>query len=77
MYLLELDNVSKSYGLLQALKSLTVVCEPGRIGLLGPNGAGKSTLLKVMLGLLPFEGRSQVLGYDSRTRPFELRARVG
>ncbi|HEY3356328.1 MAG TPA: ABC transporter ATP-binding protein [Polyangia bacterium] len=77
MKLLELDNVSKSYGLLQALKSLTLSCETGSIGLLGPNGAGKSTLLKCMLGLLPFDGRSQVLGYDSRDQALDLRARVG
>jgi ABC-2 type transport system ATP-binding protein len=77
MKLLELDNLSKSYGLLQALKTLTLSCEPGSIGLLGPNGAGKSTLLQCMLGLLPFDGRSQVLGYDSRDQALELRARVG
>jgi len=75
--LLDLDNVSKSYGLLQALKGLTLECDTGSIGLLGPNGAGKSTLLKLMLGLLPFEGRAQVLGYDSRDQALDLRARVG
>jgi ABC-2 type transport system ATP-binding protein len=77
MHLFELDNLSKFYGLLQALKSVTLTCEAGSIGLLGPNGAGKSTLLKVMLGLLPFEGRSQVLGYDSGDEALDLRARVG
>ncbi len=32
------------------------------IALIGPNGAGKTTLLRVLLGLLPYQGRVQVLG---------------
>jgi ABC-2 type transport system ATP-binding protein len=75
--LLDLDAVSKFYGPLQALRSITLECETGTVGLLGPNGAGKSTLLKVALGLLPFEGRSRVLGLDSREQALDLRARVG
>ena len=77
MKLLDLDNVSKFFGQLQALKDVTLDCETGTLGLLGPNGAGKSTLLKVMLGLLDFDGKSQVLGLDSRDEALDLRARVG
>jgi len=51
--LIELQNVSRTFGAFTALDDITLVLPPGRIGLLGPNGAGKSTLLKVLMGLLP------------------------
>jgi len=61
--LIDLHNVSRSYGAYTALQPLTLQLPPGRIGLLGPNGAGKSTLLKILLGLLPpSSGHGTVLG---------------
>jgi ABC-2 type transport system ATP-binding protein len=65
--LIELHDVSRWYGALQALRGVTFRLAPGRIGLLGPNGAGKSTLLKILLGLLsPSSGTVRVLGRDVR-----------
>lgn len=75
--LLELQNVRKRYGVIEALRGLTAAIDGKKIGLLGPNGAGKSTLLKSMLGLTSFEGTARVLGLDPKTRPFEIRDRVG
>lgn len=50
---ISLDNVSRNYGKVQALKGLTFRLEPGeRCALLGPNGAGKTTTLKILVGLL-------------------------
>lgn len=50
--LLELDNVSKSYGELHLLRDTTIQIERGdKIGLIGANGKGKSTLLRVMAGM--------------------------
>jgi len=47
-------------------------------GFLGRNGAGKTTMIRLLLGLLePTGGRSQVLGFDSATRPDEVRKRCG
>jgi len=51
--LIELHNVTRTFGAFTALDDITLSLPPGRIGLLGPNGAGKSTLLKVLMGLIP------------------------
>lgn len=51
MPLLELQNLSKSYGSTQALSDASLVVEPGEIvALMGANGAGKSTLVKILAG---------------------------
>ena len=60
--LLELDNLSRSYGEFHALRGLTTRLEPGRIGLLGPNGAGKSTTLKNISRLL--KGSSGAISFE-------------
>ena len=75
--LLELRNVRKSYGKVQALAGVTASISGQVIGLLGPNGAGKSTLLKCMLGLIQYTGEAQVLGLSSTTDSFRIRDRVG
>ena len=46
-----LQNVSKSYGSVKALKDISVSLKKGEVvGLLGPNGAGKSSLMKILTG---------------------------
>lgn len=51
--ILECKTLTKQYGGLQALKSVDLTLERGKIiGLLGPNGSGKSTLIKLINGLL-------------------------
>ncbi|MCZ2343564.1 MAG: ABC transporter ATP-binding protein [Bacteroidales bacterium] len=52
-WLLDLQNVTRTFGPFTALHGVTLQLPPGRIGLLGPNGAGKSTLLKILMGLIP------------------------
>lgn len=58
------DDVTKSFGSVQAVRDLTFTVEPGRVtGFLGPNGAGKSTSLRVLLGLVtPSAGRATIGG---------------
>lgn len=45
---LEIKNLSKNYGQVQALKDVSLTLIPGIYGLLGPNGAGKSTLINLL-----------------------------
>ena len=51
--LVEIQQVSKSYGSLVALNNINLRLGTGKIiGLLGPNGSGKTTLIKLLNGLL-------------------------
>jgi len=58
--------LSKSYGRVRALDSLTLRVEAGEIfGFLGPNGAGKTTTIRLLLGLIhASSGRATMLGHD-------------
>jgi sodium transport system ATP-binding protein len=61
------------------LRGISFEANAGEIfGLLGPNGAGKTTTLRVICTLLaPDSGSVEVLGYNTRTAPQEVRRRVG
>jgi simple sugar transport system ATP-binding protein len=51
---LQLRNVSKSFGAIRALTDVDLTLEPGEVlGLMGDNGAGKSTLVKIIAGNFP------------------------
>lgn len=55
--MLNVCQLTKSYGKTQANRQLTFFVEPGEIAImLGPNGAGKSTAIKCIAGLLRFQG---------------------
>lgn len=64
MAILECINLSKCYGKVQALESVNIRIEAGKVyGLLGPNGSGKSTLIKLANGLLsPTDGEIRING---------------
>jgi ABC-type multidrug transport system ATPase subunit len=66
---LELQEVSKSFGSRQALNGISFSVPQGVVwGLIGPNGAGKSTTFNLLCGYLrPNAGRVRVLGGDPRT----------
>src|SRR4026209_2591690 len=50
-HLLELDNVTKYYGNILALRDVSTYVNAGEVtGVLGDNGAGKSTLIKILSG---------------------------
>jgi simple sugar transport system ATP-binding protein len=69
MAILELENVSKHFGAIQAVNDVSLTLEPGEVvGLMGDNGAGKSTLVKIIAGdfrpshgAMRMEGRELVL----------------
>ena len=62
--ILELENVSKSYGALSLLKNTHGKIERGdKIGLIGANGKGKSTLLRIMSGMEVVDGERKE-GYN-------------
>jgi ribose transport system ATP-binding protein len=59
MSLLTARDLSKHYGPVVALRSATLVVEPGEVhALLGANGAGKSTLVKLLTGVIRPDGGS-------------------
>lgn len=64
--MLELQNLSRSYRGIPAIKDVSFSVAPGEIvGFLGPNGAGKSTTVKIITGLLrPNDGRVLFQGAD-------------
>jgi len=76
---LEVDAVSKSFGPVQALSSVSFSVGAGEIvGLLGPNGAGKSTTMKAVLGLLrPDAGTIRLFGRGVGEDPLETKRQVG
>jgi ribose transport system ATP-binding protein len=79
MSLLTAREVSKRYGPVVALRSATLVVEPGEIhALLGANGAGKSTLVKVLTGVIrPDAGTITLNGEHTRVSSPAQAARIG
>jgi ABC-2 type transport system ATP-binding protein len=67
--MIELKQVSKSYGRKQALEKVDLALRPGEIvGLFGENGAGKTTLMKCILDFCPIRAGSRLTASRSRRR---------
>ncbi len=77
--MIEVVDLSKSYGPIQALRSISFQVAPGEIvGLLGPNGAGKSTAIRILTGYLqPDHGQARVDNLDVLTHTRQVQARIG
>src|SRR5471032_3004816 len=77
--MIEVSELTKSYGSTLALDHVSFVIEPGEVvGLLGPNGAGKTTMLKMLTGYMPpTEGSAKVANFDVMEQSLELRRRIG
>ncbi len=77
--ILEIDDVSKTFGALTALTHVTLAVEAGQVfSVIGPNGAGKSTLFNVIAGLyLPSGGRVRFNGQEITGLPPEQVNRLG
>jgi ABC-2 type transport system ATP-binding protein len=76
---IEVDDLRKSYGPLEAVRGLSFGVEPGEVfGLLGPNGAGKTTTVEILEGYRRRSaGEVRVLGHDPERRDRRLQERVG
>jgi ABC-2 type transport system ATP-binding protein len=72
--MVELKNVSKRFGQVQALDDISLSIDTGEVvAMLGPNGAGKTTSISIMLGTRrPTSGTARLFGLDPR----DLRARA-
>lgn len=63
---IELENLSKSYGDLHVIRNASIRIERGdRIAVVGVNGAGKSTLAKVMAAVESFQDGKRTLGHNT------------
>ncbi len=73
----ELENASKSFGSVQALRNVSIKVDSGEVvAFLGPNGAGKTTAISIMLGLRsPSSGNARIFGQNPREP--KNRARIG
>lgn len=66
--MIELNDVTKWYGDLKAVDHVSIVANSSEITvLLGPNGAGKSTTIKSITGLLKYEGKIKICGFDNKS----------
>lgn len=74
-----LENVSKSYGRIKAVESLSLKVNEGEIyGFIGPNGAGKSTTIRMLLNFIKADkGSIKVLGYSPLTHEVEIKKLTG
>lgn len=77
--MIEISNLTKFYGPIEALKSISFNVGAGEVvGLLGPNGAGKSTTIKILTGYLqPDSGAVTVDGLDVLKHTRQVQAKIG
>ncbi len=74
-----IEKLQKRYGLIEAVKDVSIEVQPGEIfGLLGPNGAGKTTTLRCLCTLTePDAGKVEVSGISAIDNPRLARQRLG
>ena len=77
--MIEVENLTKRYGLHTAIDGVNFQVKQGEIlGLLGPNGAGKTTTMRILSGFFPAtDGKAIVAGFNVFDQPLEVNRRVG
>ena len=78
-YVIEVKNLTKSYGDNKVLQGIDLRVERGTmLALLGPNGAGKTTTVRILSTLLAFDGGTvKVEGYDIKNDADKIRGVIG
>lgn len=78
MSVLEVRNVTKTFGKFKALDGVTFNVDSGEVfGFIGPNGAGKSTTIRILLGILKAtEGDVKIFGKDAWNDAVEIHKRL-
>ena len=76
--MLEIENLHKAFGTIQALRGLNISVSAGGIyALLGPNGAGKTTTINACLGFIqPDQGKALIGDTNAATDPMAARAQL-
>lgn len=76
--MIEIKNISKSFGKLKALDNVSLTCNKGEcISLIGPNGCGKTTLIKSILGMVVPTSGSIVFNGKNIANDFLYRSNIG
>ena len=77
--MIEIMNLTKHYGRIQAVNDISFTVQPGEIvGFLGPNGAGKTTTMNILTGYIPSTaGIVKVGGYDVMEEPEKVKSQIG
>jgi len=77
--MIEVENLSKSYGPREAIKNLSFQIGKGEVvGFLGPNGAGKSTTMNILSCIMPASsGTAKICGFDIFEQSLEIRKLIG
>jgi ABC-2 type transport system ATP-binding protein len=78
-FMIRTNNLTKFFGTLGAVQSVSVSVERGEVfGLLGPNGAGKTTTIRMLTTLLaPTSGSASVAGHDVTADPLQVKRSIG
>ena len=79
MNVIEINQLTKSYGKARGIMDITFNVEEGEIfGFIGPNGAGKSTTIRTLLSLIyPTSGNAKIFGMDSVKYAPEIKKQIG
>jgi len=79
MKIVDIRNLTKSYGKNRGIRNLTFSIKEGEIfGFIGPNGAGKSTTIRTLLNFIfPTSGSATIFGMDIIRQSKEIRQNVG
>lgn len=73
-YIIEVQDLVKTFNSTLALNGLSFKAPKGVIGFIGPNGAGKTTTIKILLGLIRADlGSANILGFDCWGNRLKLR----
>jgi sodium transport system ATP-binding protein len=77
--MIQVENLHKSFGKVNALKGVSFTAPNGKItGLLGPNGAGKTTCLRILYTLLhPDQGWTKIDGFNPLKDTLEVQRHIG